>query len=108
MCLEREQFIDDALGAHNEYRLLHAVSPLVNDKKLNAEAQKLAEKLARKSTNDVAMSSKLGASIYTSCDGVVTGRSVTEAWYEILQFHYSLVVAFTLVTTRGLYSFIIV
>jgi metal-dependent amidase/aminoacylase/carboxypeptidase family protein len=78
--LGREQFIDDALGAHNEYRVVHGVPPLVNDKTLNAQAQKHADKLARKSINDVAMSKTLGESIYTSCDGVVTGRSVTEAW----------------------------
>ena len=80
VCLGREQFIDDALGAHNEYRVVHGVTPLANDKVLNAEAQKHADKLARTSINDVAMSKTLGESIYTSCDGVVTGRSVTEAW----------------------------
>ena len=75
-----QQFIDDALKAHNEYRLIHGVSPLANDNMLNVGAQKHAEKLARKSINDVAMSNKLGESIYTSCNSVVTGRSVTEAW----------------------------
>jgi uncharacterized protein YkwD len=75
-----EQFIDDALGAHNEFRLVHGVSPMSNDKNLNAGAQKHADNLARQSTNDVAISNILGENIYTSCNSVVTGRSVTEAW----------------------------
>ena len=75
-----EAFIDDAVGAHNEYRLIHAVAPLVNDKKLNEGALKHAKELAKKSTDEVSMSKQLGESIYTSCDGVVTGRSVTDAW----------------------------
>ena len=80
VCLGPEAFIDDAIGAHNEYRVIHGVKPLVNDMKLNAEALKHAKELAKQSTNDVSMSKELGESIFTSCDGVVTGRSVTDAW----------------------------
>lgn len=60
--------------------MIHGVAPLVNDMKLNAGALKHAKELAKKSINDVSMSKELGESIFTSCDGVVTGRSVTDAW----------------------------
>ena len=82
--LAKEQFLQDALNYHNERRQVHGVPLLKLNAELTTEAEKYAAKLSTKSLKHVTGTQPQGETIYTTCDGPVTGHSVGEAWYENL------------------------
>lgn len=87
-------FIQEALKAHNDYRSNHSAPPLVINKELNSIAQQYAEKIAH-SGNFAHSGNKfhgdhLGENL-DMCGGMkLTGRSMTQAWYnEIKQYDFN-------------------
>ena len=81
--LAKEQFVQDALNYHNERRQAHGAPLLKLNAELTKEAEKYAATLSTKSLKHAAATQPQGETIYMTCDGPVTGRSVGEAWYEM-------------------------
>lgn len=80
----RQQFLFE----HNKKRLLHGVSPLVQDQKLNEEAQRLAIELAQqRNTTHSVLRKRVGRgeNIALRCSfkgSPLTGARATNLWYD--------------------------
>jgi len=80
----RQQFLFE----HNKKRLLHGVSPLMQDQKLNADAQRLAIELAQqRNTTHSVLRKRVGRgeNIALRCSfkgSPLTGARATNLWYD--------------------------
>ncbi|XP_041369849.1 LOW QUALITY PROTEIN: uncharacterized protein LOC121383816 [Gigantopelta aegis] len=92
--MANKQFVDDLMKAHNEYRAIHQVPPLVENDDLNELAQKWANQLANSNMFVHSQSnfkgSKVGENIamkMTSSQEEYSGQEVTDQWYNEVQMY---------------------
>ena len=90
----KENFINSALKAHNEYRKLHNAEPLNLSVKLTKIAQDYAEKLAtnnefKHSENEI-NGYPLGENLYMYLGNEISGKLMTDDWYnEISNYNFN-------------------
>ncbi|XP_044732409.1 uncharacterized protein LOC123295218 isoform X3 [Chrysoperla carnea] len=86
-----EEFANECLEAHNEYRTKHGVPPLTLSKKLCKISQKWADKIAAKGSLEQSNNTDYGENIYCSwssaADYQPTGREPVDSWYEESKRH---------------------
>ncbi len=94
---KNKQFIREALESHNQIRSLHQANKLKVNNELNKLAQIWAEHIADTNKFEHSNHSYLGQSLgeniamrYTSTGDELTGRQMTEQWYEeALNYNYN-------------------
>lgn len=88
---DREEFIEEALQAHNEYRSKHSAPPLRIAEDLNEYAQQWADKIARKDAMEhsnckLKNGERIGENIYFcwSSDPTagVKAQTAVKSWYD--------------------------
>lgn len=94
---KNKQFIREALESHNQIRAVHQANKLKVNNELNKLAQIWAEHIANSNKFEHSNHSYLGQSLgeniamrYTSTGDELTGRQMTEQWYEeALNYNYN-------------------
>jgi len=76
------EFNNEILKSHNEIRSRHSASALKWSSKLAADAQRWAEDLAKRNCIQPSSSNDYGENIAYMSGGQLTGRKVTDMWYE--------------------------
>lgn len=76
------EFKNELLKSHNEIRTQHGAPSLKWNSKLAAEAQSWAEDLASRNCIQPSSSNDYGENIAYMSGGQLTGRKVTDMWYE--------------------------
>ena len=87
-------FAQDALQAHNKYRTKHHAPPLKLNSELNRIAQQYANYLAQSDSfqhsNNEYKGESLGENLYMCYGQKITGKAMTDAWYdEIKQYNFN-------------------
>lgn len=84
--LGADQFQNDALSAHNQFRAVHGVNPLTMNEEMNAEATAYAQKLANtqsfEHSNEADNPNGDGENLLSWPKGGVDGYSGTQIWYD--------------------------
>lgn len=94
---KNKQFVKEALESHNQIRVLHAATKLKLNADLTRMAQEWAEHIADTNKFEHSNNSYLGQSLgeniamrFTSTGEELTGRQMTEQWYEeALNYNYN-------------------
>ena len=84
-----EQIRADILKYHNEYRKIHQVDELTRDADIEKIAQNYSEYLIKNNIFDHSHRKGYGENLY-GCTGsgiCATGKSVTDNWYNEIQFY---------------------
>lgn len=76
------EFNKEILTSHNEIRSRHSASALKWNSQLASEAQRWAEELASRNCIQSSSSNDYGENIAYMSGGSLTGRRVTDMWYE--------------------------
>jgi len=76
------EFKNEILKSHNEIRAQHGATSLKWNSKLASEAQSWAEDLASRNTIQPSSSNDYGENIAYMSGAQLTGRKVTDMWYE--------------------------
>ena len=89
-----DNFCNEALQAHNNYRKKHHVEPLKLNKELCKIAQNYADHLANigrlQHSDNTYHNKSMGENIYYCSGKEATGSSVTASWYsEVKNYNYS-------------------
>lgn len=92
---DEEDFAEDCLKAHNNYRKKHGVPPLKLSKKLNKVAKEWAETIAKKNVLQHRPNSQYGENLYCyySPDPKfnIKGDEAVKSWYsEVKDFKYGM------------------
>jgi len=81
-----DNFVNQALDAHNRFRQLHEVTPLVLDSQLSTQAQEYADRLAKKGLLEHDKKMDDGENLAMKCIGPQendpTGAFFTTLWYQ--------------------------
>lgn len=89
--ISNEQFEDDFLDAHNEYRKLHGVPAMDLNKKLCKYAEEWAKILAKKDQTEHRDQNEYGENIFSAWSSdpnfIVTGRQPVDKWYSEINIH---------------------
>lgn len=86
-------FENEALEVHNEYRREHGVSPLVINKEISKISQKWAEELAKRDSLAYSLNQRYGESVYCGWspdpNTKIKARDCVDKWYsEINEFSF--------------------
>lgn len=76
------EFNNELLKTHNTIRSQHSAAPLKWNSKLAAEAQRWAEDLASRNCIQPSGSNDYGENMAYMSGGQLTGKKVTDMWYE--------------------------
>ena len=87
-------FVQDSLQAHNKYRTKHHAPPLKINSELNRIAQQYANYLAQNDcfqhSDNEYRGESLGENLYMCYGTKITGKAMTDAWYnEIKQYNFN-------------------
>jgi len=86
-----ENFEEEALSKHNEYRKTHGCQPLKLDQKLCSYAQEWANKLARENRFEHRSNSSYGENLYCTWSSNpksgCSGDKAVESWYDEIKDH---------------------
>merc|ERR1712083_965452 len=86
-----ENFEEEALNKHNEYRRTHGCQPLKLDQKLCSYAQEWANKLARENRFEHRSNSSYGENLYCTWSSNpksgCSGDKAVESWYDEIKDH---------------------
>jgi uncharacterized protein YkwD len=87
-------FAQDSLQAHNKYRTKHHAPPLKLNSELNRIAQQYANYLAQNDcfehSDNTYKGESLGENLYMCYGQKITGKAMTDAWYnEIKQYNFN-------------------
>ncbi|CAL4089142.1 unnamed protein product, partial [Meganyctiphanes norvegica] len=90
---DEEDFVEDVIKSHNDYRKKHGVQPLKKSKKLNKYAKEWAQTIAKKDKMEHRSSNEHGENIYCAWSSnpkhKIKGGEPVDSWYsEIKDFTY--------------------
>ncbi|CAL8083293.1 unnamed protein product [Calicophoron daubneyi] len=85
-----DEFNEEALDAHNEYRAAHGSPLLVYDEELAESAQQRATEMLKSGKVSALDTDKCGENVaykWTNGKTTLSGKQLTDIWYEEIKYH---------------------